>query len=104
MNICSGKYLCGMKREFLFGLGIIPLVVFAALYFYACSASEKSIAMGEIPTAVLEAFKKANPNVLYADWVVEYDKHQKVYEAKWTLGKKQHEDTFDQNGNHLESK
>ena len=92
-----------MKRELLFGIGIIPLIIFSVLYFNACSISKDSVGINELPNAVFEGFKKTHPDVLYADWTKANKNNQAIFESTLKRGNKKHTDTFDAEGNLIES-
>ncbi len=95
-------YFCAMRNKFFFWLGVIPLFFFSSMYFYAC-ATEHTITLHEVPTAVLNAFKEKHPSLLLADWTVMQRHHKTVYEASWKLGVRTHHDFFDEDGNFIKT-
>jgi hypothetical protein len=92
-----------MKREYFFGIGLVPLIIFSVLYFNACSATKDVVNTNELPNEVFEGFKKAHPDVLYADWTRANKNNQTIFESTWKRGNKTHTDTFDAKGNLIDT-
>ena len=61
------------------------------------------IGINELPNEVFEGFKKAHPDILYADWKKVNKNNQTIYESTWKRGDKTHTDIFDIQGNLIKS-
>ena len=59
--------------------------------------------MNELPNAVFEGFKKTHTDVLYSDWTKASKNNHAIFESTWKRGNKKHTDTFDAEGNLIES-